>query len=97
MLFYSGCVTSAEAVLIQEQSYHKLVDILDERAQMVVVTLSPQSVASIASFVKIPTYLVFLKLAAFLKSLGVRYVFDASAGGDIALLEAREEFITRYV
>jgi hypothetical protein len=31
-----------------------------------------------------------------LKRLRIKYVFDASSGGDVALMESREEFITRY-
>jgi iron only hydrogenase large subunit-like protein len=93
---HSGCVTSAESVLIQEQSYSKLLDALTIPDMCVVVTLSPQSVASLAAFIDSPSVAdTFLRLATYLKTLGVKYVFDAAAGGDVVLLEAREEFITR--
>jgi iron only hydrogenase large subunit-like protein len=93
----SGCVTSAESVLIQEQSYSKLLLALQLPHKCVVVTLSPQTVASLAAFMDAPSVVdTFLRVAACLKSLGVRYVIDAAAGGDVVLLEAREEFITRW-
>ena len=39
---------------------------------------------------------LFLQLSSWLKNdLGVTYVLDAAVGGDIALLEAREEFCIR--
>lgn len=37
----------------------------------------------------------FLRIASVLKQLGVSYVIDASSGGDVALVEAREEFLQR--
>lgn len=39
---------------------------------------------------------VFTKLTTFLKSLGVKAVFDTSCSRDLALIEACNEFITRY-
>jgi iron only hydrogenase large subunit-like protein len=48
----SGCVTSAETVLIQEQSYQKLLDRImsNNKEDLIVVCISPQSVASVTSF-----------------------------------------------
>jgi hypothetical protein len=108
----SGCVTSAETVLIQEQSYEKLLERLqrlqagtshdDDDDVVVVVCLSPQSVASIAHLLSAhgPTpcdaAAAFLYLAGALKRAGVRYVVDASAGGDVALVEAAEEYLHRH-
>lgn len=44
----SGCVTSAETVLLQNQSVGELVAKLTEPGAMVVVSVSPQSRASLA-------------------------------------------------
>lgn len=98
---FSGCITTAESVLIQEQSYSKLLTHLQQMklnmfSSVVVVAISPQSLASIALFTSLSTVDVFLKLSAILKSLGVAYVIDMSAVGDVALMEAREEFLYRY-
>lgn len=97
---FSGCVTSAETMLIQEQSYEKLLYKLNPitlETTSIVVAISPNSKASIASFLGINSVECFLRIAAALKSLGVTYVLDASSGGDVALMEAREEFMKRYL
>lgn len=95
----SGCVTSAETVLIQEQSFEKLLARLASRAEddcMIVVALSPQTRASLAAQLGTSSDDAFLRVAAVLKSLGVTYVADASSAGDVALLEARDEFMRRH-
>ena len=95
----SGCVTSAETVLIQEQSFLKLLERLGDHAksdEIVIVCLSPQSIASIATLVGTSSSDIFPRVATMLKDLGVHYVIDASSGGDVALIEAREEFLRRY-
>jgi hypothetical protein len=93
----SGCVTSAESVLIQEQSFTKFLQILEEGNPEVTVVLmiSPNSRASIAQFLGLSKEELFLKLATILKSHGVKYVIDAASGADIALIECREEFLSR--
>ena len=96
----SGCVTSAESVLIEEQSYHKLLDKISIRTNIeediIVVCLSPQSVASMAAFAGTSSSRMFLRIASALKLLGVKYVLDTSSAGDVALIESREEFMMRY-
>lgn len=94
---YSGCVTSAEEVLIQEQSHDKLVEKLRDPSAVVIVTLSPQSVASIGSMLQISALDSFVVIASMLKSVGIRYVLDASSGGDVALHESGHEFLRRSV
>lgn len=93
----SGCVTSAEAVLIQEQSSDKLVQLLEEKRtdHCIVVQISPNSRASIAEFLNLSSVDFFLRAAAILKQIGVHYVLDAAAGNDVALMESREEFLQR--
>jgi iron only hydrogenase large subunit-like protein len=91
-------VTSAETILIQEQSYEKLVVQLSvpvDQRPTIVVALSPNSLASIAAFLNMSAAECFLRIATALKQLGVTYVFDTSSAGDIALIEAREEFLLR--
>ena len=91
----SGCVTSAEAVLIQEQSYVKLLDAVGNGLLACVVCLSPQSLASLSVQSKLPVVDTFLRVAGLLKGIGVEYVFDSSCANDIALIEARNEFFER--
>ena len=93
---HSGCITSAEAVLIQEQSYSKLYDKLSQNSSLVIVAISPQSLASIAALTSMEIVEVFLRVASLLKRIGVHYVMDMSAVGDVSLIETREEFMMRY-
>jgi iron only hydrogenase large subunit-like protein len=84
--------------LIQEQSYEKLIVQLSvpvDQRPTIVVAISPNSLASIGAFLNMNTVECFLRVAAALKQLGVTYVFDTSSAGDIALIEAREEFLAR--
>lgn len=83
-------------MLIQNHSHHKLTERMAAAGAFVVVTLSPQSVASIANLLGLSFADCFRVLATALKSCGVRYVLDAASGGDVALVEAREQFIRRY-
>ena len=92
----SGCVTSAEAVLLEHQSAGEFLGRLGRPGCAVVVSVSPQSRAALAALHGLRPGAAQGKLAAFLKALGVRAVLDASAGRDLALLEAGAEFVARY-
>ena len=105
----SGCVTSAETILIQQQSYarlmEKLSEVQEQRQQgdrtsasidQVVVAISPQSRASLAHKLDMSSEELFLRLASMFKALGVTYVVDTSSAGDISLIEAGEEFLRRH-
>lgn len=65
---------------------------------IVIVCISPQTRASISNILGdgFNPSETFLRISSVLKSLGVYYVFDSSAGGDIALMECREEFLSRF-
>jgi hypothetical protein len=94
----SGCVTSAETILIHEQSTDKFMQFLSEKQDqqlVVVVQISPNSRASIADALGLPVVEFFLRVAAALKAMGVDYVVDSAAGNDVALVESREEFLQR--
>ena len=95
LLIFSGCVTSAEEVLIQEQSYERLSDVLKDKDSHIIVTLSPQTVASIADTVNFSLFDTFQVISTALKHLGIQYVFDACAGGDVSLVESGHEFLQR--
>ncbi len=97
----SGCVTTAEAVLVQQQSYDRLLEKLaendneGENETMIVVAISPQSRCSIAEKLNITQSEAFLRISTILKSLGCKYILDSSSAGDVSLIEASEEFIYR--
>ncbi|GFZ03271.1 ferredoxin hydrogenase [Actinidia rufa] len=91
----SGCITSAETVMLEKQSLDELLSSI-EKGKTVIVSLSPQSRASLAVHFGLSSLQVFKKLTTFLKSLGVKAVFDTSCSRDLALIESCNEFISRY-
>ena len=91
----SGCVTSAETVLLEHQSTGELLSAL-QSDKTVIVSISPQSRASLGVFYDLSPSETAGKLTHFLKGLGVSFVLDTSASRDIALLETAQEFIARY-
>eukprot|EP00743_Colponemidia_sp_Colp-15_P003039 GILK01003285.1.p1 GENE.GILK01003285.1~~GILK01003285.1.p1 ORF type:complete len:505 (-),score=90.58 GILK01003285.1:106-1503(-) len=92
----SGCVTSAETVLIQQQSVAEFYEKLANPESITIVTISPQARTSLAAYFGITPLAAFKKLTTFFKSLGVGYVFDTTCSGDFSLIEAQEEFVSRY-
>ncbi|TPX48773.1 hypothetical protein SeMB42_g02853 [Synchytrium endobioticum] len=102
----AGCITSAETVLITQQSQADLYAILDRNKahagtspsyKTIVISLSPQSRASFASKYNTSPTDTHAKLAWFFqKYLGVQYLFDTSFARHFALWESAREFVTRY-
>ncbi|KAJ2370664.1 Cytosolic Fe-S cluster assembly factor nar1 [Coemansia sp. RSA 2607] len=103
----SGCVTSAETVLITMQSHHELLSVLDEnrklrsagkadQAKHVVVTVAPQSRASLSLKYKMSTLSVAKRMTGLLKDMGVDNVFDSAFTRDLTLVESAREFVQRY-
>ncbi|NXI72024.1 NARFL factor, partial [Anseranas semipalmata] len=96
----SGCITSAESVLITQQSHEELYKILTfnkvapSEQKLVVVSVSPQSRASLAARCKMSVLETAKKLTAFLKS--VHYVFDTTFSRNFSLLESQQEFVKRF-
>ncbi|KAL5073603.1 hypothetical protein RYX36_012587 [Vicia faba] len=91
----SGCVTSAETVMLEKQGLDEFLSNINQ-GKAVIVSVSPQSRASIAAHFGISPVQVFKKLTRFFKSLGVRAIFDTSCSRDLTLIESCVEFITRY-
>jgi len=99
----SGCITSAESVLIQQQSkdelYKVLLDNHDDSVALkktVIVSISPQSLASIALKFSLGLTECLQKLSTFFKSIGCAHVFDTNIARSCSLLTMQEEFIERY-
>ncbi|XP_044497729.1 protein NAR1-like isoform X1 [Mangifera indica] len=91
----SGCITSAETVMLEKQSLDEFLSNIN-KGKAVIVSLSPQSRASLAVHFGLSPLQVFKKLTTLLKSLGVKAVFDTSCSRDITLIETCNEFISRY-
>ncbi|XP_020268477.1 protein NAR1 [Asparagus officinalis] len=91
----SGCITSAETVMLEKQSLDELISHINSDKH-VIVSLSPQSRASLAAYFDLTPVQVFRKLTGFFKSLGVKAVYDTSSSRDLSLIECCNEFISRY-
>lgn len=91
----SGCITSAETVMLEKQSLDEFLSHI-KLGKAVIVSLSPQSRASLAAYFDLTPVQVFKKLTAFFKSLGVKAVYDTSCSRDLSLIECCNEFISRY-
>ncbi|XP_027330636.1 protein NAR1 isoform X2 [Abrus precatorius] len=76
----SGCVTSAETVMLEKQSLDEFLFNINA-GKAVILSLSPQSRASIAAHFGISP---------------LQAIFDTSCSRDLTLVESCVEFITRY-
>ncbi|XP_006146422.1 cytosolic iron-sulfur assembly component 3 [Tupaia chinensis] len=99
----SGCVTSAETVLIAQQSHEELRKVLraNEAAapgqqKLVVVSVSPQSRASLAARFQLNPTETAKKLTSFFKKIGAHFVFDTAFSRNFSLLESQREFVRRF-
>ncbi|XP_048870804.1 cytosolic Fe-S cluster assembly factor narfl isoform X1 [Brienomyrus brachyistius] len=98
----SGCITSAESVLITQQSHDELYRVLRQNEQsssermVVVVSVSPQSRASLAARFGLSSCDTGRRLTAFFKKLGVHHVFDTGFSRAFSLLESQREFVERF-
>ncbi|KAI7691165.1 Putative cytosolic Fe-S cluster assembly factor [Sarcoptes scabiei] len=92
----SGCITSAEEVLILDQSYQKVLELIESKKKglndlVIVFSLSLQTLASFAAKFNCSLQSVAEHLAYFLHDLGVDYVFDLSLARHICLVEYGKE------
>lgn len=101
----SGCITSAEGVLITQQSQEELLRVLEqnqaakasnEETKLVVFTVSQQPLLSLAKRYGLTATDCAQRLAGYLKSIGADLVLDTRVADDLALIEARNEFIDRF-
>jgi len=92
----SGCVTSAETILLEQQSSEEFMNQIKEEGRAVVVSISPQSIAALAVHFGLPPSETKGKVAGYLKQLGVQAVYDINTARDLALLETTAEFLHRF-
>mmetsp|Transcript_42322 Transcript_42322/g.76777 ORF Transcript_42322/g.76777 Transcript_42322/m.76777 type:complete len:572 (-) Transcript_42322:112-1827(-) len=91
----SGCVTSAETVLLQEQSGEEFIRRASS-SSLTVVTIASQARTSLAAHFQSTPLETLQRVASVLQQLGADYVLEGGAADAIALLEARAEFLHRY-
>ena len=93
----SGCVTSAEAVLVENHSWMQFISNLKNNKHKVrVVSVSPAALVSIAHAMKISLEVCCNRLVEYLQGLGVTYVLDCMGAHHVSLIEARNEFLYRF-
>ncbi|XP_037957929.1 probable cytosolic Fe-S cluster assembly factor GJ13047 [Teleopsis dalmanni] len=103
----SGCITSAEGVLITQQSQEELLKILKEnqvlksqglleKVRTVVFTISQQPILSIAQRYELPVEEAAKRLSGYLRSLGADIILNTKIADDLALLECQTEFLERF-
>jgi len=94
----SGCITSAESVLITQQSVDEFFSVLENKLHdlKLVVSISPQAWASIATQYNTSGPSALAKLSALFKQLGAAAVLDISLSRDLSLVESCQEFVHRF-
>ncbi|KRX98106.1 Cytosolic Fe-S cluster assembly factor NARFL [Trichinella pseudospiralis] len=104
----SGCITSAETVLIEQQGPKEFLKMIEEFSNdnkvisketksLFVVSISPQSRASLAASYNLTVEVTQRKLCAFLRSLGrVNVCLDTTFARNFSLLATAEEFVDYY-
>lgn len=96
----SGCITSAEKVLVDQQHSDKLFEIIrqnsrSERKRVIVASLSLQAIASIAHKNLLPIQDTAERLCTFLKATGVDKVYEINLARHLSLIETHREFLER--
>ncbi|WOL16903.1 protein NAR1 isoform X2 [Canna indica] len=91
----SGCITSAETIMLEKQSLEEFMAHINS-GDTVIVSVSPQSRTSLAAYFDLSPSQVFRKLTNLFKSLGAKAVYDTSCSRDLSLIELCNEFISRY-
>jgi len=100
----SGCITTAESVLIGQQSHSEFLKICkairnneeDRSYDHVVVSLSHQPVLSFASKFKLSPLEARAKLAGLFRKLGVSHVYDVTLATELSLIESGKNFVERF-
>jgi iron only hydrogenase large subunit-like protein len=99
----SGCVTTAESVLVSQQSGSELLRALSEnnalplsQRKTVLISLANSAVLSLAEKYQLQAQETALRISGYFKSLGADLVCDLSIVEDLTLLECQKEFVIRH-
>lgn len=99
----SGCITSAESVLITQQSHEEMMKVIsennsertNEEEKLIVLSLAMQPVLSLAAKFALSTSETIAKLCGFFKRLGVHLVLDVGLAHCFSLIELESEFLDK--
>lgn len=104
----SGCITSAEGVLITQQSQEEVLKVLnennanksagnDENIKIIVFTISQQTILSLAyKYGSTDVEEISQHITGYFKRLGADFVLNTKIADELSLIESRNEFIERY-
>lgn len=96
----SGCITSAETVLVQQQNYDQLFNAINAAKvsnpkKLIAVSLSLQSVSSLAYRYRVGAQEAAERLASFFVSIGCDKIYDINLARHLALVESFREYLER--
>eukprot|EP00088_Acartia_fossae_P004118 TRINITY_DN11754_c0_g1_i3.p1 TRINITY_DN11754_c0_g1~~TRINITY_DN11754_c0_g1_i3.p1 ORF type:complete len:477 (+),score=101.59 TRINITY_DN11754_c0_g1_i3:63-1493(+) len=97
----SGCITSAESILIEQQSNAQLYKIFKEKSEgtakpFIVFSLAIQPIISLSAEYNLQPTILARKLTTFLKDLGADMVLDMKLAEDLSIAEQQNEFLERF-
>ena len=99
----SGCITSAESILIEQQSSAELRKIFASKnsedggkIKKIIVSMQIQPIISLAHKLNLSVENTVLRLSTYFKKLGADFVYDLKIAEDLAMLEHQHEFIEAY-
>eukprot|EP01069_Polyplicarium_translucidae_P004557 Polyplicarium_translucidae@DN2604_c0_g1_i2.p1 len=89
----SGCVTSAEAILIESQNAEDFFKVVGSGTHTVVVSISPQTRTAFAARLGVSSFEALTRLSGLFKGLGATYVFEMSTAEAVNLELTAREFV----
>ncbi|KAL7711612.1 Iron hydrogenase large subunit C-terminal domain-containing protein [Entamoeba marina] len=89
----SGCITSAETILIQQQGLKEFREQVKTNTKPIVCTISDESIASIAASFKVSFAEAWNRVVSALKKEGINEVYDLSQAQDICLMALHDEYL----
>ncbi|KAI5969331.1 NAR1 [Candida margitis] len=91
----SGCITSAEEVLVAQHSHHELVKALKSQDKIFVASISQQSRASLATAYDLPVETIDkLLIDLLVNRMGFKYVVGTSLGRKLSLINEAKNVIS---
>lgn len=98
-----GCLSEEDSLKVSQQSLEEVKRVLAlnkkcdaSKHRLLVASVCPQSLPFFAVKFGLDVTEAAHKLCSFLKSLGVKYVFDTTLAAGFSILESQKEFIQRY-
>lgn len=96
----SGCITSTETILVQQQNYDELFKVINDNKiglikRQIVISLSLQSISSMAARNAMSAQEAAERLSSFFISIGCHKVYDINLARHLALTESYREYKKR--